>query len=131
MRDSGANLDPKLEEAIVALLTQRNVEEAARSIDSRTEYALSLAERPRVRPSLPGGPPTGIPAIDRAAAAGCHSGSHHTAQDDGGPERSALLPAASRRQRPGARSEGDRTGGYRARVAELERAAETAKAQHR
>ena len=33
MRDSGANLDPKQEEAIIALLTHRNVEEAARAID--------------------------------------------------------------------------------------------------
>jgi transposase-like protein len=33
MRDPAANLDPKQEEAIVALLTQRNVEEAARAID--------------------------------------------------------------------------------------------------
>lgn len=33
MRDSGANLDLKQEEAIIALLTHRNVEEAARAID--------------------------------------------------------------------------------------------------
>lgn len=33
MRDSGAKLDQKQEEAIVALLTHRNIEEAARAID--------------------------------------------------------------------------------------------------
>lgn len=33
MKDSGPNLEPKQEEAIVALLSQKNVEEAARAVD--------------------------------------------------------------------------------------------------
>ncbi len=46
MRDSGAKLDKKQEEAIVALLTQRNVEEAARAIDMATSTLYRWMQEP-------------------------------------------------------------------------------------
>ena len=112
MRDSGAKLDKKQEEAIVALLTQRNVEEAARAIDMATstlyrwmqEPAFDAAFREARRLAFR----QSIARLQQGATAAATTLLKIMLDP-----RSAFVPVARCRQRARARREGDRTRGHR------------------
>ena len=80
MKGHGSKFEQKKEEAIVALLTQRNIEEAALVHRSGAQHPPALDEGTGVRCSMPGGAPGRIPAIGRTSSAGLRCSRHDTPQ---------------------------------------------------
>ena len=70
MKGHGAKFERKQEEAIAALLTQRNIEEAAKAAGIAYQYAAQLDEAARVPEGLPRSPSGRLQPIHRAAPAG-------------------------------------------------------------
>ena len=80
MKGHGAKFDRKQEEAIAALLTQRNIEEAAEAVGIAANTLTALDEGARVPEGLPGSAPGSLQPIHRAAPAGNLGGRHHADQ---------------------------------------------------
>jgi transposase-like protein len=82
MRGHGAKFTRKMEEAVAAMLTQRNVEEAARSVGVSIATLMRWQKEPEYQKGLPGGPLGSVRAIDRAAPARNLRRSDHSAEND-------------------------------------------------
>jgi len=89
MKGHGSQFDRKMEAAIAALLTQRNVEEAARSIGISANTLLKWMKE-RIRCRISGSSPRRVPAVNCPAAAGLQRRGDDSAQGDGRTRDSAI-----------------------------------------
>jgi transposase-like protein len=84
VKGHGAKFERKKKEAIAALLTQRNVDEAARAVGIDPNTLLRwLAENTRVPGGLPRSPPCRVQPTHRAAAASHDRGCEYFIEGDG------------------------------------------------
>ena len=82
MKGHGAKLNRKMESVIVGLLTQRNVEEAAKTAGVGTATLLRW-QKLRSSRSLPGGAARRAWSVDLAATSGEQRGSHDVVKNHG------------------------------------------------
>jgi hypothetical protein len=73
-------LGRKQEDTIAALLTQRNIEEAAKAAGISAPHVVALVETSGVPNGLPGSPPDGIFPSGHQAPAGSHCRGNDPAQ---------------------------------------------------
>jgi transposase-like protein len=84
MKGHGTKFGRKQEEAVAALLTQRNIEEAAKTIGIAPNTLLKWMKGARVRRGLSGGAAQCFWAIDLTAPAGVERRRLHSPEDYGG-----------------------------------------------
>jgi hypothetical protein len=89
----GAKFGRKQEQAITALLTQRNVDEAANATGIAPKTLWRWMQLPEFQQGISKGSPASVCTVNRAIAAGVFSCGDDVAQDDGGP---AYAPVHSR-----------------------------------
>ena len=83
MKGHGAKFGRKKEEAIVALLTQRNIEEAAKAAGIAPNTLLKWMKDAEFDSGVPRSTARHFFAIGRQAATGCPRGSNHSDEDLG------------------------------------------------
>jgi hypothetical protein len=83
MTGHGSKFKRKMDDAIAALLTHRNVEEAASAVQISTKTLLRWMKETEFDSRVPSSTARNLLAIGRQAATGCPRGSHHSAEDDG------------------------------------------------
>ena len=123
----GSKFGRKKEEAIAALLTQRNVEEAARAAGIGTRTLIPVAEDTGIRRRLSGSATSSRFAIQRPSAARVERRRLDAAEDHGRRECAGIGPGACCRSRPGARQAGNRNDDFQFRLTALEQASEASK----
>ena len=82
MTGHGTKFGLKKEEAVAALLVQRNLEDAARAVGISPKTLLRWMKGARVRRCVPSGAARGFLAVHRAASAGFFRGGHDSAEDN-------------------------------------------------
>ena len=97
MKGHGAKFSRKMEDAVAALLTQANVEAAARSVGISVATLTALAEGARVSERAPAGPPCRLRPGDYAIAAHVGRSRGDSRQNDGGTDRPAIHQGSGRR----------------------------------
>src|ERR1039457_737578 len=113
MAARGSILGRKQEDAIAALLTQRNVEVVARAAGIGGQNPPPLAATPQASGCLPPGSPGSVRASRRTAPARNLGGSHHPAENDDRSGHAGVRSCAGGRGNLQSRGEGDRDRGYR------------------
>ena len=98
MKGHGSKFNHKMEEAVAALLTQKNQEEAARAVGILGSHATTVAEAAGVPTGIPGSPPRRSRASHRPAAARDQRGGLDFAEGHAGP---GFDQSARRGQRAG------------------------------
>src|SRR5689334_19869635 len=93
MKGHGTQFALKKEAAIAALLTQRNIEEAARSIDISANTLLKWMKEPEFDVAYR---EARIPPVHRPTATGVQRRGHHPAQGDGGAWDAAIHQGSGR-----------------------------------
>jgi len=111
MTGHGAKFSRKKEEAIVALLIQRNVEEAAKSIGVSTQTLVWWMKLPEFQTRVPSGAPRCLRPGNRSFAAGDLRGRIYSSEDHGRYQFAGINPGAGRRQRARSRKAGNRDRG--------------------
>jgi hypothetical protein len=97
MTGHGAKFARKKEAAVAALLTHRNIEEAADAVGIAPKTLIRWTKEPEFRKLLPGSPASSVWAIGRSATTGFGGGRHDSTQSDGGLEHTGVHESASRR----------------------------------
>src|SRR5690349_16593690 len=90
----GSKFTRKKEAAIAALLTHRNVEEAARAAGIGTQTLYRWMKHPEFKAALRKAKQARIRSSQHSAAAGDPGGRHHGAQDHAGQQLPAVGPIA-------------------------------------
>jgi transposase-like protein len=97
MITAGSKFTRKKEEAIAALLSQRNIEDAAKSIGIGTQTLLRWLKIPEFDEAYRKARRAAVSQIEREAATGDQRGGLDAAQDHGGPEHPGVHPGAGGR----------------------------------
>jgi hypothetical protein len=108
MARSGVKFGRKMEDAIAALLSQRNVDEAARTAGIGTRTLLRWMKDPEFDGGFPKGAPRGIRADDGPAPTGFFRRGQDSYEVDAGREHAGIHSRASRRNHSQPRGQGDR-----------------------
>jgi hypothetical protein len=113
MADAKKKLTRKQEEAIIALLSNRNIEEAARACNTPPKTLHRLAKGTRLRCRLSGSSAASLWTVNRAFTTRFSRGSDYTAQSDARYSDSALHARQGGRQRAEPCGESHRDRRYR------------------
>jgi hypothetical protein len=112
MTGHGSKFERKKEEAVGALLTHRNIEEAADAIGIAAKTLLRWMKEPEFESSYREARRAAFRAIDRPPSAGFGRGCNDSAESNGGLKYACIHKSASRRQCVGPYGEGHRARGY-------------------
>ena len=111
MKGHGAKFGRKQEEAIAALLTQRNIDEAAKAVGIATNTLLKWMKLPEFQTAYREARRAAFGASRRTTSAGNLGGSDHFAEDDDRPRHAGIGSRAGGRGDFQPRSQGDRDRG--------------------